>query len=171
MKAERERKLILALIAALIVLLIMGFFTKPKAATPVKLAVASVGLFNCLDEYDIEPEPESVIDDDFIFFDVPQWQTYVATAYCACEKCCGYWATTVDAGKTASGAKATEGVTVAMDPSIPFGTRIYIEGIGERICQDRGSAIIGNRIDVYFESHEDALQFGMPTVNVIFLEN
>lgn len=70
---------------------------------------------------------------------------YVITAYCPCVKCCGK-----NDGITASGVKAVEGVTVAMNKSIPFGTKIYIDGVGERIVQDRGGAIKGNHIDLYF---------------------
>lgn len=80
---------------------------------------------------------------------------YTITAYCPCVKCCGK-----TNGITASGVKAVEGVTVAMPKSIPFGTRIHIDGVGERIVQDRGGAIKGNKIDLYFDSHEEALQFG-----------
>ena len=47
---------------------------------------------------------------------------YKITAYCPCKKCCGK-----SDGITASGVKAIEGITVAMDKSIPFGTKIYIE--------------------------------------------
>lgn len=82
-------------------------------------------------------------------------ETYIVTAYCPCEKCCGKTDRI-----TASGVKAVEGVTVATDKSIPFGTKIYIEGVGERIVQDRGGAIKGNKIDLYFDTHEQALEWG-----------
>ena len=111
-------------------------------------------------------------DDDFEFPTVvypepgEEWITMQATAFCACSLCCGSWAFSVDAGKTASGAKATEGRTIAADPSYPFGTVFYIDGLGERVVEDRGSAIIGNHIDLYFESHEDACAWGMQEVRV-----
>ena len=89
---------------------------------------------------------------------------YTITAYCHCSKCCGK-----TNGITASGVKATEGVTVAMSKDIPFGTKIYIDGIGERIVQDRGGAIKGNRIDLYFDSHQEALNFGRQTKEVTIL--
>lgn len=89
---------------------------------------------------------------------------YTITAYCHCAKCCGK-----TDGITASGEKAVEGVTVAMDKSIPFGTKIYIDGVGERIVQDRGGAIKGNKIDLYFDSHEKALEFGRQTRNATIL--
>lgn len=95
----------------------------------------------------------------------PQSESYVVTAYCACAKCCGK-----TDGITASGARATEGVTVAADTKVlPFGTRIYIEGVGERVVQDRGGAIRGNRIDLYFDNHQSALNFGRQTKQVTIL--
>lgn len=89
---------------------------------------------------------------------------YTITAYCHCSKCCGK-----TNGITASGVKAVQGVTVAMSKDIPFGTKIYIDGIGERIVQDRGGAIKGNRIDLYFDSHQEALNFGRQTKDVTIL--
>ena len=95
----------------------------------------------------------------------PIVEEYVITAYCHCSKCCGK-----SDGITASGDKAVEGITVAMDKSIPFGTKIYIDGVGERIVQDRGGAITGNRIDLYFDSHQDALNFGRQTKQVTIIK-
>ena len=94
----------------------------------------------------------------------PIVEEYVITAYCHCTKCCGK-----SDGITASGVKAREGITVAMNKSIPFGTKIYIDGVGERIVQDRGGAIKGNRIDLYFDSHQEALNFGRQTKEVMIL--
>lgn len=82
---------------------------------------------------------------------------FTVTAYCPCEKCCGAYAN----GYTATGAKATQGVTIATDPDvIPMGTEVEIDG-HIYIAQDVGGAINGNRIDLYFDSHEDALQWGV----------
>lgn len=84
------------------------------------------------------------------------------TAYCACMQCCGK-----TDGITASGVKAVQGVTVAADTSrLPFGTKLHIDGVGERIVQDRGGAIKGNRIDIYFDNHQEALQYGRRKVEV-----
>ena len=92
-------------------------------------------------------------------------ETYTITAYCPCVKCCGK-----SDGITASGEKAVEGITVAMDKSMPFGTKIYIDGVGERIVQDRGGAIKGNKIDLYFDSHEEALEWGRQEKEVTILD-
>ena len=82
---------------------------------------------------------------------------FTVTAYCPCEKCCGAYAN----GYTATGEKATQGVTIATDPDvIPMGTEVEIDG-HIYIAQDVGGAISGNRIDMYFDSHEDALRWGV----------
>lgn len=99
----------------------------------------------------------------------PAWVTVTATAYCPCEKCCGVWAENRPNGivYTASGAIAQEGVTIAADWDVyPPGTVLYIEGLGEYTVQGRDDAIKGQKIDVYFESHEDALQFGRQELRI-----
>lgn len=64
-------------------------------------------------------------------------------------------------GITASGARVTEGRTIAVDPKvIPIGWWVYIEGLGFRRAEDTGGAVKGNKIDVYFESHDYAVRFG-----------
>lgn len=64
-------------------------------------------------------------------------------------------------GVTASGTKAKQGRTIAMDKRFPFGTLVKIEGIsGVFRVEDRGSKIKVDRIDLYFENVEDAVKFG-----------
>lgn len=102
------------------------------------------------------------------------WLEFVATAYCPCEKCCGVWATKRpldDNGNPivygASGIVLRQGVSVAADTSIyPMGTQLEIDGIGTYTVHDVGGGIKGNRLDVYFDNHEDALVFGRKTVRV-----
>nr|WP_243735311.1 3D domain-containing protein [Paenibacillus turpanensis] len=65
-------------------------------------------------------------------------------------------------GKTFSGTTVTEGRTIAVDPKvIPMGWWVYIDGIGFRRAEDKGSAVKGNHIDVYFDSGDYASRFGM----------
>ncbi len=85
---------------------------------------------------------------------------FTLTAYCSCEKCCGKWA--AYAGSTASGAKATQGVTVAMG-GVPFGTQLSINGHIYTV-QDRGTAY--GHVDIYFSNHADASAFGLQHADV-----
>lgn len=62
--------------------------------------------------------------------------------------------------QTASGARTAIGTTVAAGPDIPFGTKVYIKGIGWRIVQDRGGAVGNNALDVAVMSREEALRRG-----------
>lgn len=83
------------------------------------------------------------------------------TAYCACSKCCGK-----SDGITASGAKAKQGRTIAVDPKlIPYGTKVVING-RTYVAEDCGGSIKQNRIDVFFNSHKDALNFGIQHAEV-----
>lgn len=72
-------------------------------------------------------------------------------------------------GITASGMKAQKGVVAVDTRVIPFGTELYIEGYGYAIAGDTGSAIKGNKIDVFFDSYNDAIQYGVKNVNVYVL--
>lgn len=90
------------------------------------------------------------------------------TAYCACEKCCFEWAD----GITASGTIPTEGRTIAVDPNvIPYGTVVTIEGYGEYIAEDCSINYIHEKeIDIFFESHETALEFGIQYAEVFICQ-
>jgi 3D (Asp-Asp-Asp) domain-containing protein len=87
--------------------------------------------------------------------------TYKVTAYCSCSRCCGK-----STGITASGTRAKAGRTVAADTSrLPFGTKLEINGHTYTV-EDRGGAINGNKIDVYFNSHQEALGWGVKYIKV-----
>ena len=99
-----------------------------------------------------------------------------ATAYCACKSCCGKSPSHPAYGITAMGTKAAHG-TVAVDPRvISLGSKLYIEGIGSTYdygysqALDTGRAIKGNKIDLYFESHSEALKWGKKKVRVYILD-
>lgn len=85
---------------------------------------------------------------------------YKVTAYCACIKCCGK-----TNGITASGTKATANRTIAAPSSFAFGTQVVINGQTYTV-EDRGGAIQGNRIDVYMNSHSEALAWGVRYLDV-----
>jgi uncharacterized protein YabE (DUF348 family) len=89
---------------------------------------------------------------------------YKVTAYCACKKCCGK-----TNGITASGTKATAGRTIATDGKFAFGTKLSINGT-TYVVEDRGGAIKGSKIDMYFDSHAEALAWGVKYLPVIVVE-
>ena len=123
---------------------------------------------------DEEPEPELVMIERDLRVDVPLIRGCVPapneaqdkqeaqpamrylgqfkiTGYDTCSRCCGK-----TDGITASGTQATVGRTCAASKDLPFGTRLYIEGIGERIVEDRGGGVNGNHIDVLVADHPAA---------------
>lgn len=82
-------------------------------------------------------------------------QIYKITAYCPCSKCCGK-----STGVTASGTRATAGRTVAASSKFAFGTKLNINGHIYTV-EDRGGAISGNKIDIFVNSHSEALAWGV----------
>lgn len=80
---------------------------------------------------------------------------YKVTAYCACMQCCGK-----TNGITASGTRATANRTIAAPRTFSFGTKVVINGVTYTV-EDRGGAIQGNRIDVYMDTHSQALAWGV----------
>ena len=96
--------------------------------------------------------------------------TVEATAYCACKICTGKTPDHPAYGITASGEKVRPGV-IAVDPNvIPLGTKIWVEGYGEAEALDTGGAIKGKIIDVYFPSHQQALEWGRKRVTIKILQ-
>lgn len=84
------------------------------------------------------------------------------TAYTAGEESTGKQPSHPAYGITASGSRVRENHTVAVDPSvIPFGTEVYIEGIGVRTAEDRGAAVTGAHIDIFMNDLAEARQFGV----------
>jgi len=97
-----------------------------------------------------------------------EWQTVQmrVTAYCPCQKCCGEYSD----GQTASGHRIRPGdAFVAADKEYPFGTEVIIAGYNNELhvnVLDRGGAIRGNRLDVFFHSHQEALNWGVKYLDV-----
>ena len=89
---------------------------------------------------------------------------YKITAYCSCAKCCGK-----SNGITACGKKAKAGRTIAAPRGFAFGTKLSING-KTYVVEDRGGAIKGNRIDLYVNSHSEALRWGVKYLPVKVLD-
>ena len=112
---------------------------------------------------DLEPEPNPYIK-------YVNYGECRITAYCGCSKCCGKWANNRPLNEQgtpqvvgASGEVLSPNISVAS--SLPFGTKLRIAGLEQEfVVQDRPAQSILNKyndmiIDVYFESHEAAIQF------------
>lgn len=70
---------------------------------------------------------------------------------------------------TASGRRTQPGITIAAGKNIPFGTLIFIPTIGWREVEDRGGSIGNNRIDICFETKEEAIAWGIQEHEVYIL--
>jgi 3D (Asp-Asp-Asp) domain-containing protein len=97
-----------------------------------------------------------------------RWETVKmrVTAYCPCPKCCGSYSD----GRTACNHRIRQGdVFVAADSEYPFGTEMVIAGYNNSRAVkvlDRGGVIKGNRLDVFFNSHKEALNWGVRHIDV-----
>ena len=88
--------------------------------------------------------------------------TMYASAYSAYDDGNGHY--------TSGGNLVRKGL-VAVDPGvIPLGTRLFIPGYGNAIADDVGGSIKGNRIDMAFNSHSEAMDFGRQQVTVYILD-
>lgn len=76
---------------------------------------------------------------------------FTITAYCGGSCCGGH-----SSGLTASGTVPVQGRTIAID-GVPFGTKLKINGSVYTV-EDRG--VPYGHVDIYFDKHEDADQFG-----------
>jgi 3D (Asp-Asp-Asp) domain-containing protein len=108
------------------------------------------------------------------------------TGYCACGQCCGWkrnWygrpvyaygplkGKPKKVGVCADGTRARRGTLAADTRYFPFGTRFYIPGYGYATVHDRGGAIQGpRRLDLFFPSHREAMEWGRRRIRVILLD-
>lgn len=100
----------------------------------------------------------------------------LVTAYCPCQICCSWMEDARGHAVTASGKPKAVGVTasgrnvrhgvVAAAASIPFGAGVYVPGYGNGFVLDRGGAITGDHLDVFFARHRDALEWGRRELSV-----
>ena len=111
-------------------------------------------------------EPENELIEAALLASAHRLDDVTVTHYDCCVECCGK----AD-GITASGVRATPGVTVAVDPDvIPLGADVLVDyGDGE-ICyyraDDTGSGVVGNHIDLCVADHQTAVQLGRRTATV-----
>lgn len=107
-----------------------------------------------------ETTTEKETQPELVYLDMGKFKL---TAYCNCKECCGIWSN----GKTATGTIPKQGRTIAVDEDvIPYGSTVII-GDDSYIAEDCGGSVIGKHIDIYFDSHADALEFGVQYADVL----
>lgn len=101
-----------------------------------------------------------------------QADTFIAecTAYTAGYESTGKTPDHPAYGITASGRKVREGMIAADTSVLPFGTKVWIEGLGIFVVEDTGGDIVGNRVDIYMENLDNAIEFGRQNRRLIVLE-
>lgn len=116
------------------------------------------------------PSVTTVTKDDVTFNAKKVLKNVTLTAYSAGVASTGKDEDHPQYGLTASGTTVQEGRTIAVDTSvIPMGWWVYIEGLGFRRAEDKGSAVKGNKIDVYFDSESYANKFGKKTGYTVYV--
>lgn len=118
-----------------------------------------------------EPVPIAEIVDEVTEIEPVETITFRVTAYCACEKCCGKWAKLRPRDSYgdpiimgAAGTVLATGISCASP--YPFGTEINLDGFGTVIVEDRTAQWVvdkygENIIDIYFDNHQTAKEFGV----------
>ncbi len=77
---------------------------------------------------------------------------------------------TYSGNRTATGKHPAVGL-IAVDPSvIPLGTQLYVEGYGYAVAADTGGAIKGHKVDLFFESVSECMNWGKRKVKVYVLD-
>lgn len=86
--------------------------------------------------------------------------TFRISGYCGCELCCGGQTLTY------SGVLPTADHTISADLNrFPLGTRLLIDGTVYTV-EDMGGGVTGDRLDIYFNTHQEALDYGLKDVEV-----
>ena len=81
---------------------------------------------------------------------------FQVTGYCGCALCCGEKEESLTKMETVPRAAHT----VAADPAvIPLGTEIVIDGVAY-LVEDTGKAVKGNQLDIFFDTHGEAVRYG-----------
>lgn len=160
--------------------------TKPQPVAPAPVVTVKAGPIQQQDEVTPTATASTAADTELLHDATPEPQAELAsahfgpkakhvrtiwlqvTAYCPCKKCCGPGAK----GLTASGRSISYngGQFVAADTRVlKFGTKLVIPGYANETpvpVIDRGGAIKGYHIDLFFPTHEQAKQWGVKWMQV-----
>jgi len=125
-----------------------------------------------IDSFLVKTETEIVVEKEPVYINnvkeiekETEWFYFVATGYSADDPLQG------TNNITATGKEIKKGMIAVDSKIIPLGTRIEIKDLGVFVAEDTGGKIKGNRIDIYFETKEEAKEFGQQTIWVRVLGN
>jgi 3D (Asp-Asp-Asp) domain-containing protein len=125
-----------------------------------------------MDSFLVKTETEIVVEKEPVYITnvkeiekETEWFYFVATGYSANDPQQG------TNNITATGKEIKKGMIAVDSKIIPLGTRIEIKDMGVFVAEDTGGKIKGNRIDIYFETKEEAKEFGRQTIWVRVLGN
>lgn len=117
---------------------------------------------------------ENITLENSVDFTVYPTATVVATGYTAYYESTGKNPGDPTFGITYSGIKVKRDLysTIAADLTVyPIGTILFIPGYGYGVVADKGGAIKGNKIDLYYETVEDVYSnWGKKTVEVYIIK-
>lgn len=177
-KARRRRlcKLMIGIVATICITLMACAVHSGDTDGPVTVPTASAEAARPAETLATMPEA-TAIPIAAIVETAPEWEymgEFRITHYCACERCCGKSPDNPWYGITATGTVATEGRTIAVDPSvIPYGSRVAVEYDDGRTCyyiaEDCGGAIKGLKVDVFIADHDRAWGLGVLSGRVYIL--
>lgn len=150
-----------ALLIIFVMVLLMQCSNQAEANKDISEVIIAYHVFVYEDKKDkLEKKLKNDVKSDNKYRYDDEYELYTATAYSNHFASTGKNPNDPAYGITYSGTKTTEGRTVACDKS-KLGLKVYIPYFDNVfICEDIGASITGNRIDIYFEREEDALEFG-----------
>lgn len=134
---------------------------EPKYTQPIDYYEPDIESISDVEVVYKEPEPVETSSDVI----EPETTTFRITAYCPCEKCSGNYGR-----NTSTGVTATEGRTIAVDPTvIPYGTEVIING-NTYVAEDCGGAIKGNKVDIFMNSKSECINWGVRNITLHILK-
>lgn len=163
--------LAMASVALLALVIRAGADSLPEDKPPVQAATVTAhcratAFRRSPTESGTQEEPENELIEAALLASAHRLDDVTVTHYDCCVECCGK----AD-GITASGVRATPGVTVAVDPAvIPLGADVLVD-YGDGMlhyyrADDTGSGVVGNHIDLCVADHQTAVQLGRRTATV-----
>lgn len=159
-----------AVVIEVIAILTIHANSAEKPATRAEDSSSTAHTVSIIPPAETPEEPENELIEAALLGKAHVMENATISHYDCCVSCCGK-----DDGITASGVQATPGVTVAVDPAIiPLGSDVLVDyGDGEihyYRADDVGGNITGSHIDLCVEDHDTAVNLGIRTATVYWVE-